>query len=178
MCVLNLVLHIVALVKQNILKYLCHKAINPSDKTTDYFVDFAVHSIILRLSGSRTQDDMQRSWCSNPAIGGEMLQGLIILRTRILKNFLAESCAKLQYCRFCPATDLSSMLGSEDLLLNLVCTSIFRGAEVPGPNVTDLKTFVSNRNHNFVKLVGRKLFCSEFVIHYQYSSESTLKSPG
>ena len=63
------------------------------------------------------------------------------------------------------------------MLLNLVCTStidstsiFIKGAEVPGPNVTDLKTFVSNGNHNFVKLVGRKLVCSEFLIHYQYSS--------
>ena len=62
-----------SLVKNNELTDLCHKAINPSDKATDYFVDFAVHSIILRLSGSRTHDYMQRSWCSNPAIGGEML---------------------------------------------------------------------------------------------------------
>ena len=39
-------------------------------------------------------------------------------------------------------------------LVTLVCTSIvlFRGREVPDPNVTDLKTFVSNENHNFVKL--------------------------
>ena len=77
MCVLNLVLHTVASVKQNKLKYLCRKTINPSDKSTDYFVDIAVHGIIVRLSGSRlgsrAQYDMQRSWCSNPAVGGEML---------------------------------------------------------------------------------------------------------
>ena len=72
MCVLNLVLHTVALVK-NKLKYLCHKAINPSDKSTDYFADFAIHSIIVGLSGSRAQYEMQRSWCSNPAIGAGML---------------------------------------------------------------------------------------------------------
>ena len=38
------------------------------------------------------------------------------------------------------------------MLRNLVCTSIFRGAEVPGPNVTDVKTFVSNGNHTLTEI--------------------------
>ena len=89
--------------------------------------------------------------------------------TTIINEFFYRAGDSETNGRFCPATDLSSTARpGGDMLLNLVCTSIFRGAEVPGPNVTDLKTFVSNGNHNFVKLVGRKLVCSEFLIHYQY----------